>query len=335
MDLAASLCWRGRTIQRSAAVTRWLPGKDACFPYANLACLFLSLLLFVCHQSGNNAVAQWFETPLNPPDLVDLPSEWEQWVIPYDDADGYSTAGTHDVVHGTSLVDRIVSDHRNYYDAQSFRVLAGGFLIGAAFANTKLDQEIQDHFQSNMRSPSSDEAYEFLHANKDLGDGWYTLPVFATAWAVGTVFDEPPWLATTGRWGERSMRSFLVGAPPLILAQLATGGSRPGETDHDSRWRPFQDNNGVSGHSFMSALPFINAAKMTRAPVVEVGILPWLAAGAAFSHQRQRPLHVSSRPRLGDGFCRRIGNRSNREAESSTAFLSLLRQRWLRRHVRV
>ena len=49
-----------------------------------------------------------------------------------------------------------------------------------------------------------------------------------------------------------------------MIAQRLTGGSRPGEKDRDSRWLPFQDNNGVSGHSFMAALPFINAAKMTE-----------------------------------------------------------------------
>jgi hypothetical protein len=159
---------------------------------------------------------------------------------------------------------RIVSDHRNYYDAQSFRLLAGGFVIGAAFANTQLDGEIQDHFQTSVRGATSDEWSEFLHGDKALGNGNFTLPVFAAAWAAGEIFDESPMLLTTGRWGERSIRSFLVGAPSVMLAQRLTGGSRPGEKDRHSRWLPFQDNNGVSGHSFMAALPFINAAKMTE-----------------------------------------------------------------------
>ena len=57
---------------------------------------------------------------------------------------------------------RIVSDHQNYYDAQSFRMLASGFVIGAAFANTALDGEIQDHFQTSVRGATSDEWSEFL-----------------------------------------------------------------------------------------------------------------------------------------------------------------------------
>ncbi len=158
---------------------------------------------------------------------------------------------------------RVVSDHRNYYDLHSFRLLASGFLVGAAIANTQLDQELHDHFQSSVGGASSDDWSEFLHADKELGNGMYTLPIFATAWAVGAFFDESPVLVTTSDWGERSLRSFLVGAPPLMLAQRLTGASRPRENDHSSQWAPFQDNNGVSGHAFMASLPFINAAKMT------------------------------------------------------------------------
>jgi len=49
----------------------------------------------------------------------------------------------------------------------------------------------------------------------------------------------------------------------MLAMQVVTGASRPGETDHGSLWAPFQDNNGVSGHSFLGAVPFISAAKMT------------------------------------------------------------------------
>lgn len=164
---------------------------------------------------------------------------------------------------------RIVSDHQNYYDLRSFKLLAGGFLVGAAVANTQLDEELHSHFQTSVRGATSDDWSEFLHADKELGNGVYSLPIFATAWAAGTYFDQTPTLVTTGRWGERSLRSFLVGAPPLILAQRLTGGSRPNEKDRGSRWLPLQDNNGVSGHAFMSALPFINAAKMTDRPILK------------------------------------------------------------------
>ena len=53
----------------------------------------------------------------------------------------------------------------------------------------------------------------------------------------------------------------------MLAMQMLTGASRPGETDDGSTWKPFQDNNGVSGHSFIGAVPFLCAAKMTDDPL--------------------------------------------------------------------
>ncbi|MCC9599149.1 phosphatase PAP2 family protein [Stieleria sp. JC731] len=163
----------------------------------------------------------------------------------------------------TSLWKEVQLDYLNYYDLETLKLVAGGALIGAAIANTTLDQQIQDHFQASVRGATSDDWFEGLHSSKELGNGLYTLPIFGAAWLAGEVFDDSAVMQTTGRWGKRTLRSFLVGAPPLIVAQRLTGGSRPNEDRHASHWQPFNDNNGVSGHAFMSALPFINAAKMT------------------------------------------------------------------------
>ncbi|WP_233148622.1 phosphatase PAP2 family protein [Rhodopirellula sp. MGV] len=168
-----------------------------------------------------------------------------------------------------SLWKEIQLDHLNYYDLETIKLLGTGMLIGAAIANTSLDAQVERHFQASVRGATSDEWFEYLHSSKELGNGRYSLPIFAAAWAAGEVFDDSPMMQTTGTWGKRTIRSFLVGAPPLILAQHLTGGSRPHEINHASRWRPMHDNNGVSGHAFMSALPFINAAKMTDRPLLK------------------------------------------------------------------
>jgi hypothetical protein len=69
-----------------------------------------------------------------------------------------------------------------------------------------------------------------------------------------------------------------VGEPALILLQKATGASRPEEM-RGSRWEPFSDDNGVSGHSFIGAIPFLSAASMTdrwylRYPLIIASMLP-------------------------------------------------------------
>jgi membrane-associated phospholipid phosphatase len=77
------------------------------------------------------------------------------------------------------------------------------------------------------------------------------------------LFPDTEMTRVTGKWGERAIRGFIVGAPPVTILQQLTGGSRPTETNEGSEWQPLQDNNGVSGHAFMGSLPFITAAKMT------------------------------------------------------------------------
>jgi hypothetical protein len=165
-----------------------------------------------------------------------------------------------------SIWKRLAEDQRSFYSPDSILSLGVVIGAGAAVANTSADAQIQTHFESSVHGASSDEWFEYLHANKELGNGLYTLPIFGVAWLAGETFDDRPAIENLGLWGERSTRAVIVGAPPLILTQLITGGSRPYETVEGSEWNPLQDNNGVSGHAFMSSIPFITAAKMADKP---------------------------------------------------------------------
>ena len=169
-----------------------------------------------------------------------------------------------------SLWSRIKEDHQHYYSKESLVWLAGGFGVGAIIANTSLDGGIQNHLQSSVLGASSDEWLETFHAQKELGNGRYTLPLFAAACGAGLLFEKVPLINATGEWGERSIRAIIVGTPPMLAMQSITGASRPGETSANAKWKPFQDNNGVSGHSFMGAIPFLAAAKVTDRPLLKV-----------------------------------------------------------------
>ncbi|MEO8268777.1 MAG: hypothetical protein ABI557_03590, partial [Aureliella sp.] len=162
-----------------------------------------------------------------------------------------------------TLAGRLLSDQMNFYSAESMTLLGGGLIVGGAMANSSVDNEIHRRFQSSVRSANSDDWFESLHSSKELGNGKYTLPVMAGAWAIGEIFPESQFAGTAGTWGERSLRGILVGAPPLLALQQLTGGSRPTEISEGSEWHPFTDNNGISGHAFMGSLPFITAAKMS------------------------------------------------------------------------
>lgn len=162
-----------------------------------------------------------------------------------------------------ALLGRLLQDQANFYSPESLLLMGSGLIVGATLANTSLDRDIQAHLQSSLHHANTDEWLESLHANKEFGDGRITLPIFAGAWVLGGLLPRSRTADRAQVWGERTLRGFLVGAPPLLALQLATGGSRPGETSHGSEWEPLRDNNGVSGHSFMGALPFITAAKMS------------------------------------------------------------------------
>ena len=169
-----------------------------------------------------------------------------------------------------SLMERLAKDQWRFYSTENAIPMVLVFGAGAVVANTQLDIQIQRHFRSSVLRASTDEWFEKLHSSKELGNGYYTLPIFGAAWLAKEWIDGPPAVETFGTWGERSTRGFLVGAGPVIAGQYLTGGSRPSELEKSSHWHSLQDNNGVSGHAFMSALPFITAAKMTENPIAKL-----------------------------------------------------------------
>ena len=154
----------------------------------------------------------------------------------------------------------ILQDHRNYYSLENFGRLVVGFSVGAALANTNADQKIHSWYQRDVRSNGSD---DFSRIAKNFGEGGYVIPAMMAGWIGGECFYDTRCGDAIDEWGQRSLRSALVGTPPMLLMQYVTGGSRPVDPQPHSDWRPFSDNNGVSGHSYICALPFINAAKMT------------------------------------------------------------------------
>ena len=100
-----------------------------------------------------------------------------------------------------------------------------------------------------------------------------------------------------GEWGNRELRGLFVGVPPMLAMQYVTGASRPGETSADSHWKPFTDNNGVSGHAFMGSLPFITAAKMTDELPLKIGF--YACSGFAGWSRINDDAHYTSQVFLG------------------------------------
>ena len=142
--------------------------------------------------------------------------------------------------------DIVYEDYRNFYAIENLEYLAIGIGIAGVLANTSIDGEIQGWDQGSLRDGDSD---NFSRAVRQFGDGRITVPVYLGAAILGELTKDIKAGSTTGEWRERSLRTILVGAPPMLFLQRALGALRPKEDD--SHWRPLNDDNGVSGHNFM------------------------------------------------------------------------------------
>ena len=150
-------------------------------------------------------------------------------------------------------------DYQHFYSCRGLTLVGLGLGTGAVLANTRLDQELQDWYQDGVRSRGTD---DFAKAAKVFGDGNIFIPVYAGVTLLRPYLAGWPAGAVIGDWGDRCLRSVVVGGPPVLALQWILGASRPSE-GAGSCWKPFDDTHGVSGHAFIGAVTFINAAKMS------------------------------------------------------------------------
>ena len=168
---------------------------------------------------------------------------------------------------GNKERDRIFADYGNLYNRNNVKNF-GVVLLGAGvMANTKIDANFQNWYDGHVRSGFSKELGE---VSKIFGEGKYFIPIVVTSAFSCRFLQEQRRMPECqfGDFTDRTMRGYFVGAPTLLVAQLALGGDRPRD-EGGSYWRPFRQDHGVSGHAFMGAVPFITAAQMTDKPCVK------------------------------------------------------------------
>jgi membrane-associated phospholipid phosphatase len=163
----------------------------------------------------------------------------------------------------------ICSDHCNFYTWKNAATTTGVFGVGAILAHTDADHAFRNAWQEDVRSNSWDNMSSVAH---EFGEGKYVIAATVAAAGVGYLTSHTAAGETVGEWGYRSTRSLLVGFPTLLFLQRATGASRPLESSAESDWIPFHDENGVSGHAFVGAVPFICAARMTESRVASAAL---------------------------------------------------------------
>lgn len=169
----------------------------------------------------------------------------------------------------TRIWETLKTDQKNFYSPHRLLRHGVAFGIGGIMANTGIDDNIQDWYQDDGRSSTTDDVTSVA---KMFGDGRYLIPLSLLAAGLPEIIPESSATSSIGKWGRLTSRAYLVGGPPMLIMQRATGASRPDESDDDSRWKPFNDSNGVSGHAFVGTVPFLSAARISSNRLIRYGL---------------------------------------------------------------
>jgi hypothetical protein len=157
-------------------------------------------------------------------------------------------ASTDDLKVALSVFEK---DYRAFYlDGAVMGSLGIGVLGAGILANSSADREAHEYFQDDLRSNATDAISDGARVP---GDPLVAIPLIFGAYLLSG--DGP-----VKSWAGDTLRAYVVGAPAGLFLQYATGASRPEEGG--SGWKPFRGNNGLSGHAFVGAVPFITAARM-------------------------------------------------------------------------
>ncbi len=185
--------------------------------------------------------------------------------------------------------DKVLDDYKNFYQFDRFTRIAGVGAVAGIVANSSIDQEVYDWYQEDIRSDKTDDISKIV---KYAGEGKYLLPLsFLASQAMN--FDSD---SKVGAWGSDVARAYTLGLPFVWSTQYLTGASRPIELD-GSDWRPFEDNNGVSGHAFVGAVPFLAIARNTDNDYIKY--FAYFASGLAAWSRVNDGAHYTSQSILG------------------------------------
>lgn len=166
---------------------------------------------------------------------------------------------------GDSLLTTIKNDQSQFYTNERWLRIGTAFGVGAIFANSKFDEDIQTYHHDHIKSKGTD---RFAKDAKTFGEGKYLIPLSLALTGLSAMDEQ----SAVGNFGQKTLRAYIVGGLPVLAAQRLTGAGRPGEYDYGSDWRPFNDNNGVSGHAFVGAVPFLVLGRTVDNPFIKYAL---------------------------------------------------------------
>ncbi len=201
--------------------------------------------------------------PLQAAYIKDTPYTDYQSLEPQEQARSYATHWDNNVLRDVG------SDFRHYFAVDRLPYLGAVFLGGGLLANTHMDQSIHQYWQNRLRSKSGDKALAL--AQHFGGLSYYYVPLYLVSMGLGHWREHSEFGNIAYHWGYRSFRTAVLGGVQQALFTYALGSGRPIRHE-SSKWQPFKNNTGVSGHAFYGAVPFLTAALMTDPPMLRYAL---------------------------------------------------------------
>lgn len=187
----------------------------------------------------------------------------------------------------------LIKDAENFYSTKTAVFLAKALAPAAIMANSSIDQNIQDFYQKKLRNDASD---QFSQIAKITGCNMPLTIAFVTGITTSYLFKDTKFGKNTYNYCMNTFRATITGFPALVAGQVLLGCDRPSQYTSSS-WQPFKNDHGVSGHTYMGAIPFITAANMTKNRILKgMFLIASTAAGISRINDNQ---HYPSQVLLG------------------------------------
>jgi len=158
----------------------------------------------------------------------------------------------------TTLYPKVVQDHQYFYSWKNLSWVGSALALSAVMANTTMDEDIQQWFQNDIRTSGTD---DFSKTAELFGNDIWNFGFFASITLLGRFTRKTRVGNFAYAWGETTYRAYLIGAPLVYVLQWTIGSSRPNTKD-GSRWHIFNNEIGVSGHTYLGAAAFLTLRNM-------------------------------------------------------------------------
>jgi len=158
---------------------------------------------------------------------------------------------------GPALIKNSGPYWRRMYSRRNFLRLGGALVGVGVLAYSGADEACDRWYANHLRSDATDRVAGVV---EPFGRRFWFL-----YWLLLAILDSLYHSSALTRWGRRNFEAMMVGLPTLWSVQYGLGAARPTDQTHGPRWRPFADDNSASGHAFVAAIPWLNAARAAGA----------------------------------------------------------------------